>query len=77
MAVAYPTDRVQPAVRPPGGSRGWRRLVVGGAPILAVVAVMVIAAVIASYVYDEEPTPTSRDGNVNNLGLGDGAARPR
>ena len=59
MAVAYPTDRVQPAVRPPGGSRGWRRLVVGGAPILAVVAVMAIAAVIASTVYD-----TNRRGAV-------------
>ena len=59
MAVTYPTDRVQPAVRPPGGSRGWRRLVVGGAPILAVVAVMIIAAVIASYVYD-----TNRRGAV-------------
>jgi class 3 adenylate cyclase len=59
MAVTYPTDRVQPAVRPPGGSRGWRRLVVGGAPILAVAAVMVIAGVIASYVYD-----TNRRGAV-------------
>lgn len=59
MAVIYPTDRVPPAVRPLEGSRGWRRLVIGGAPILAVVAVMVIAGVIASYVYD-----TNRRGAV-------------
>lgn len=59
MAVAYSTERVQPAVHPSAGSRGWRRLVVGGAPLLAVAAVMVIAAVIASYVYD-----TNRRGAV-------------
>ena len=59
MAVTYPTERVTPAVPPLEGSRGWRRLVVGGAPILAVVAVMVIAGVIASYVYD-----TNRRGAV-------------
>jgi len=58
MAVTYP-DRVPPAVHPPKGSRGWRRLVVGGAPMLAVVLVMVIGGVIASYVYD-----TNRRGAV-------------
>lgn len=32
---------------------------------------------IAAYVYDEAPSPTTRDGHVHNLGLGDGTARPR
>jgi class 3 adenylate cyclase len=59
MAVAYSGEKGQPAVRPSDGSRGWRWLVAGGVPILAVVAVMVIAAVIASYVYD-----TNRRGAV-------------
>ena len=51
MAVTYPA-RVEPVVHPRKGSGGWRRLVIGGAPILAVIAVMVIGGLIAAYVYD-------------------------
>ena len=51
MAVTYP-DRVEPAVHPLRGSDGWWRFVIGGAPILAVIAVMVIGGLIAGYVYD-------------------------
>ena len=51
MAVTSPA-RVEPAVHPRRGNGGWRRLVIGGAPILAVIAVMVIGGVIAAYVYD-------------------------
>ena len=51
MAVTYPA-RVEPAVHPRKGNGGWRRLVIGGAPILAVIAVMVIGGMIAAYVYD-------------------------
>ena len=51
MAVTYP-ERVEPAVHSRRGSGGWRRVIIGGAPILAVIAVMVIGALIAAYVYD-------------------------
>lgn len=59
MAVAYSSDRVEPAVRRRKGSGLWRRLVIGGAPILAAVAVMVVGGTIASYVYE-----TNRRGAV-------------
>jgi len=51
MAVTYPTAPVVPALRPDTGNGGWRRLVASAAPILAVIAVMIIAGMAAAYVY--------------------------
>jgi len=51
VAATYP-ERVEPAVHPRRERGGWRRLVVGGAPIFAVIAVMVIGGLVAAYVYD-------------------------
>jgi hypothetical protein len=58
VAVTYPSERVAPAARPPGGTRGWR-WIASAAPVAAVLAVMAIGGVIAAYVHD-----TNRRGAV-------------
>lgn len=52
MAVAYSGEKGEPAVPPSEGSRGWRRFVMIGTPIFAVVAVIAVGSLIAAYVYE-------------------------
>jgi hypothetical protein len=52
MAVAYPTEQGKPAGRFLAGTGGWRRFVMVGTPIVAVVAVMVVGGLISAYVYE-------------------------
>lgn len=52
MAVASPAEKGDLAGRPLPGTHGWRRFVMVGTPIFAVISVMAVGGLIAAYVYE-------------------------